>query len=88
MALKEGWCGRFFEDFVVRDVNQHPLGRTASPRRPVLHGLLLYGPSGEGPPKKLPSIASDDSPMAQRTAYDPDLSPLREDQRPEAMGFL
>jgi acyl dehydratase len=28
MALKEGWRGRFFEDFVVGDVYQHPLGRT------------------------------------------------------------
>lgn len=38
--------------------------------------------------KKLPGIASDDPPMAQRSAYDHDLSPLREDQRPEAVGFL
>ncbi|MGA2992087.1 MAG: MaoC family dehydratase [Candidatus Korobacteraceae bacterium] len=28
MAIKEGWKGRFFEDFVVGDVYQHPLGRT------------------------------------------------------------
>ena len=28
MALKEGWKGRFFEDFEVGDVYQHPLGRT------------------------------------------------------------
>ena len=28
MALKEGWRGRFFEDFEVGDVYQHPLGRT------------------------------------------------------------
>ena len=28
MAVKEGWMGRFYEDFVVGDVYQHPLGRT------------------------------------------------------------
>ncbi len=28
MAIKEGWNGRFFEDFEVGDVYQHPLGRT------------------------------------------------------------
>jgi len=26
--MKEGWHGRFFEDFEVGDVYQHPLGRT------------------------------------------------------------
>ena len=28
MALKEGWRGRFWEDFEVGDVYEHPLGRT------------------------------------------------------------
>jgi itaconyl-CoA hydratase len=28
MATKEGWRGRFYEDFDVGDVYQHPLGRT------------------------------------------------------------
>lgn len=28
MVLKEGWRGRFFEDFEVGDVYPHPLGRT------------------------------------------------------------
>jgi len=28
MALREGWQGRFFEDFQVGDVYRHPLGRT------------------------------------------------------------
>ncbi len=28
MVVKEGWKGRFFEDFEVGDVYQHPLGRT------------------------------------------------------------
>jgi itaconyl-CoA hydratase len=30
MAIKEGWRGRFFEDFEIGDVYQHPLGRTIS----------------------------------------------------------
>ncbi len=28
MAVKAGWNGRFFEDFVIGDVYKHPLGRT------------------------------------------------------------
>jgi itaconyl-CoA hydratase len=28
MAKKEGWRGRYFEDFDVGDVYEHPLGRT------------------------------------------------------------
>jgi acyl dehydratase len=28
MTVREGWRGRFFEDFEVGDVYQHPLGRT------------------------------------------------------------
>src|SRR5215469_10909902 len=31
MATKEGWQGRFYEDFTVGDVFQHPLGRTVLP---------------------------------------------------------
>ncbi len=30
MAVKSGWQGRFFEDFEVGDVYQHPLGRTVT----------------------------------------------------------
>lgn len=30
MAVKEGWRGRFFEDFEVADVYEHPLGRTVT----------------------------------------------------------
>ncbi len=30
MTVKEGWRGRFFEDFTVGDVYQHPLGRTVT----------------------------------------------------------
>jgi len=28
MAVRPGWVGRFFEDFEVGDVYEHPLGRT------------------------------------------------------------
>lgn len=28
MPVKQGWTGRVFEDFVVGDVYEHPLGRT------------------------------------------------------------
>jgi itaconyl-CoA hydratase len=30
MALREGWRGRFFEDFEVEDIYEHPLGRTVT----------------------------------------------------------
>src|SRR5262245_21522756 len=28
MAIKQGWTGRFYEDFEIGDVYEHPLGRT------------------------------------------------------------
>ena len=31
MAIKQGWQGRFFEDFEVGDTYRHPLGRTVLP---------------------------------------------------------
>ena len=30
MTLREGWWGRFFEDFEVGDIYEHPLGRTVT----------------------------------------------------------
>ena len=30
MTIKEGWRGRFFEDFEVGDVYEHPFGRTVT----------------------------------------------------------
>jgi len=30
MAVREGWRGRFFEDFEVGDIYEHPLGRTVT----------------------------------------------------------
>jgi len=30
MTVREGWRGRFFEDFEVGDIYEHPLGRTVT----------------------------------------------------------
>ncbi len=30
MSIKEGWQGRFYEDFEVGDIYEHPLGRTVT----------------------------------------------------------
>ena len=40
MAIKEGWRGRFFEDFTVGDVYQHPLGRTVTTTDNLWFSLL------------------------------------------------
>jgi itaconyl-CoA hydratase len=40
MATKEGWQGRFFEDFEVEDVYQHPLGRTVTTTDNIWFTLL------------------------------------------------
>lgn len=40
MTVKEGWRGRFFEDFVVGDVYEHPLGRTITTTDNIWFSLL------------------------------------------------
>ena len=40
MALKGGWRGRFFEDFEVGDVYEHPLGRTVTTTDNIWFTLL------------------------------------------------
>jgi len=40
MALKEGWRGRYFEDFEVGDLYQHPLGRTVTTTDNIWFTLL------------------------------------------------
>jgi itaconyl-CoA hydratase len=40
MTLKKGWRGRFFEDFEVGDVYEHPLGRTISTADNIWFTLL------------------------------------------------
>lgn len=40
MAVKEGWRGRFYEDFEVGDVYRHPLGRTVTQTDNIWFTLL------------------------------------------------
>ncbi len=40
MAVKEGWQGRFFEDFQIGDVYKHPLGRTITEADNIWFSLL------------------------------------------------
>lgn len=40
MGLKTGWEGRFYEDFEVGDVYQHPLGRTLTTADNISFTLL------------------------------------------------
>jgi acyl dehydratase len=40
MTLKEGWKGRFFEDFKIGDVFEHPLGRTITSADNIWFTLL------------------------------------------------
>ena len=40
MATKEGWTGRYYEDFEVGDVYQHPLGRTVTTTDNIWFTLL------------------------------------------------
>jgi itaconyl-CoA hydratase len=40
MAIKEGWRGRFYEDFVIGDIYEHPLGRTITTTDNIWFTLL------------------------------------------------
>src|SRR6202165_493061 len=40
MAVKEGWRGRFFEDFEIGDVYEHALGRTVTTADNIWFTLL------------------------------------------------
>ncbi len=40
MAVKEGWQGRFFEDFETGDIYEHPLGRTVTTTDNIWFTLL------------------------------------------------
>lgn len=40
MTVKEGWRGRFYEDFEVGDVYRHPLGRTVTTTDNIWFTLL------------------------------------------------
>jgi acyl dehydratase len=45
MSKVEGWKGRYFEDFEVGDVYQHPLGRTILPVDDTWFTLLTQAPA-------------------------------------------
>ena len=40
MAVKEGWTGRFYEDFEVGDIYEHPLGRAVTTTDNIWFTLL------------------------------------------------
>ena len=46
MAVKEGWKGRFYEDFEVGDVYRHPLGRTVTQVDNIWFTLLTQNTAG------------------------------------------
>ncbi len=45
MPLKTGWRGRFYEDFEVGDVYQHPVGRTITEADNVWFTLITNNPN-------------------------------------------
>jgi acyl dehydratase len=45
MSVKPGWKGRFYEDFEVGDVYQHPLGRTISESDNTWFTLISMNPN-------------------------------------------
>lgn len=40
MAIKEGWNGRYYEDFEIGDIYRHPLGRTITEADNIWFTLL------------------------------------------------
>jgi itaconyl-CoA hydratase len=45
MTVKTGWAGRFYEDFEVGDVYEHPLGRTITETDNIWFTLLSMNPN-------------------------------------------
>ncbi len=45
MPLKTGWTGRFYEDFQVGDVYQHPIGRTITDADNIWFTLITNNPN-------------------------------------------
>lgn len=45
MTIQPGWQGRFYEDFEVGDVYQHPLGRTITETDNIWFTLLTLNPN-------------------------------------------
>jgi acyl dehydratase len=48
MTVKEGWLGRFFEDFTVGDVYEHMLGRTITSSDNIWFTLLTQNTAPVG----------------------------------------
>ncbi len=45
MPIRQGWAGRFYEDFEVGDVYRHPLGRTLTETDNTWFTLLTMNPN-------------------------------------------
>ncbi len=45
MAVKQGWSGRYFEDFEVGDICPHPVGRTVTQTDNIWFTLLTVNPN-------------------------------------------
>lgn len=45
MSVKPGWTGRYYEDFEVGDIYQHPLGRTISESDNTWFTLVSMNPN-------------------------------------------
>jgi itaconyl-CoA hydratase len=45
MTIKPGWDGRYYEDFEIGDVYQHPLGRTITETDNIWFTLLTMNPN-------------------------------------------
>jgi acyl dehydratase len=45
MSIKPGWDGRFYEDFEIGDVYQHPLGRTITESDNTWFTLISMNPN-------------------------------------------
>lgn len=45
MVIKTGWTGRFYEDFEVGDIYQHPLGRTITETDNIWFTLITNNPN-------------------------------------------
>ena len=45
MAVKQGWQGRYYEDFEVGDIYPHPIGRTVTQTDNIWFTLLTVNPN-------------------------------------------
>ena len=64
MAVKEGWRGRYFEDFEVGDVYEHPLGRTVTTTDNIWFTLLSQNTASTCLPVVVQAYQSLDAPTS------------------------